>query len=298
MKRRRRFLPWLRLLRLPNAFSTAGDLLAGCALAATSLPRFSVMAAGLAALALLYTGGMALNDWSDRERDRTLHPDRPLPAGEILPHHALAGAAVLLGLGFALVVWSLGNPPLPWRLGVAAGLLGAIVLYDLFGAERAIIGPIAMGLCRAQSMALGFLLAWGTAGITKNSVAAIAAYGLLVTGLTALSQHEAPTFSRGSARRWQSVLACGMTVLYLAPVLLFPGRVALLLPCGLILALWVLSPLRGARVSLTVKRGVFTLVLFDGLICLGSERPELAVVCVLLYAGIQGSARLISQRGS
>ncbi len=298
MKRPRRFVPWLRLVRLPNALSTAGDLLAGCALGAATLPRVSVMAAGLAALAFLYTGGIALNDWSDRERDRNLHPDRPLPSGEILPRHALVGAIVLLGVGTALVAWSLAASSRALQFGMAAGLLGAIVLYDVFSTERTLVGPVAMGLCRAQSMGLGYLIVSGPAIPTGSATLAILAYGLLVACLTAMSQREGRGSTLESPGRFVPTLAVGMASLYVAPAFLFPGNVPLLLPCGLLLALWVLAPLRGGRVDLSVKRGVFTLVLFDGLICLGAGRPWFAAVCVLLYAGINGSARLISQRGS
>jgi 4-hydroxybenzoate polyprenyltransferase len=68
----------------------------------------------------------ALNDWSDRNRDRAARPEKPIPAGEISPPAALwvAGGGVLMQLAASL---PLG--PLPTLLGLIA--LGSAAAYDL-----------------------------------------------------------------------------------------------------------------------------------------------------------------------
>lgn len=52
----------------------------------------------------------ALNDWADRSRDRSAHPDRPLPLGIVSPRMAVVIAVACGGAGVLLALW-LGIPP-------------------------------------------------------------------------------------------------------------------------------------------------------------------------------------------
>ena len=93
-----------RLLRLSLAPSAVADILVGLAIGGSGrLPSLFTCAAAVLGSLLIYHGGLALNDWVDREHDARTRPERPLPSGA-LP----AGAA--FALGFAMVL-----------LGIVAG---------------------------------------------------------------------------------------------------------------------------------------------------------------------------------
>lgn len=71
------------LVRLPAGLSVPGDVLAGAALSGAR--RRPAQLLGLcAASAGLYLGGMALNDWADREVDAVERPGRPIPSAASL----------------------------------------------------------------------------------------------------------------------------------------------------------------------------------------------------------------------
>jgi 4-hydroxybenzoate polyprenyltransferase len=69
----------------------------------------------------------ALNDWADRERDASVQPTKPIPAGAVSP----PAARVVAGLGLALqLVASALLGPLPLALGLVAS--ASAVAYDLW----------------------------------------------------------------------------------------------------------------------------------------------------------------------
>src|SRR3989475_10761474 len=76
----------LALVRPPNVFTAVADSAAGLLLARRAGP-----VAGdpglwcLAASACLYLGGIALNDYFDREVDAVERPERPIPSGAVPP---------------------------------------------------------------------------------------------------------------------------------------------------------------------------------------------------------------------
>ena len=107
--------PWLIFFRvrlLPTALS---NLLLGVYLGAGSVGIGSPgrLTASLALSGCLYLFGMGLNDYRDRERDRTLHPNRPLPRGDITLGSARWGLGALFvssvalgaGLGWPTRLW-------------------------------------------------------------------------------------------------------------------------------------------------------------------------------------------------
>ena len=84
--------------------------------------------AASATTALATGGGMAINDYFDREIDRTNDPDRPIPRGAVAPRTALAFSALLF-LGAAALALTL--PAL--AIAIAAVNLAALVAYtELF----------------------------------------------------------------------------------------------------------------------------------------------------------------------
>src|SRR2546423_13726008 len=77
----------VELVRAPAALSVPGDSLAGAAAAGWPFGRRSVALS--ASAVCLYWAGMALNDYADRELDRTERPERPIPSGPGPPGVAL-----------------------------------------------------------------------------------------------------------------------------------------------------------------------------------------------------------------
>ncbi|WP_166020489.1 UbiA family prenyltransferase, partial [Streptomyces chilikensis] len=88
---------WAELLRVSALFTVPGDALAGAA-AGGGRPGVRTLGAVAASLCL-YSAGMALNDWADREEDARERPGRPLPSGRVGPGAALAAAGTLTAAG-------------------------------------------------------------------------------------------------------------------------------------------------------------------------------------------------------
>src|SRR5262245_45265315 len=91
-----------RLLRLSLTPSALADGAAGMVLGAGLWPGGPAPYLLMAGSACVYHGGMALNDWADREEDARTGRGRPIARGEIPAPGALALAVVLLVLGPAL----------------------------------------------------------------------------------------------------------------------------------------------------------------------------------------------------
>lgn len=101
---------------------------------------------------LLYTGGMILNDYLDRQVDAVERPGRPIPSGRIRAVVALRLSVIALLLG-VFGVWLFENSfywfeYTPWRATAFAGVLvAAIVSYNLTH-QRTARSVLLMGLCR------------------------------------------------------------------------------------------------------------------------------------------------------
>lgn len=145
-----------RLLRLSLAPTAAADVVAGTVAGAGRWPGgaepFFLILASLS----VYHGGMVLNDWRDREEDRRVRPDRPIPSGRIPASAAATLGFVLLAAGPAIAL--LASRPCAAALGAVA--LAALA-YDL-ALRGAWIGPALLAFCRGGNLTAGLLL--GTRG--------------------------------------------------------------------------------------------------------------------------------------
>src|SRR5436305_7903872 len=144
----------LALLRPPNVFTAIADPFAGLVLARPPGPvsgdpgRWCI-----AASACLYLGGIALNDYFDREVDAVARPARPIPSGTVPPIVAAGLGAALLAAGIAFA----GRAGTP-AIMVAAVLALAILVYDgvLKGTAA---GFLNMGVCRGLNFCMPMSLA-------------------------------------------------------------------------------------------------------------------------------------------
>src|SRR5947209_6055996 len=95
------WLPYARLLRLPNVFTAVADIaLAGAVSLAIPVNRVSFLLVALAS-ACLYCSGMVWNDYFDVEQDARERPFRPLPSGRIALRTAWLLAVALMAAGVA-----------------------------------------------------------------------------------------------------------------------------------------------------------------------------------------------------
>ena len=144
---------WGRLLRLSLAPSALADVAAGAVFAQGGFhPAGRELWTMLAASACVYHGGMALNDWADREHDARTRADRPIPSGRISARAALVVALALLALGVGLA-WSVAPSTGAWTSLAAVGAIA----YDLVG-RGPVLGPLLLALCRAANLGSGIAL--------------------------------------------------------------------------------------------------------------------------------------------
>ncbi len=211
-----------QLLRLSLTASALADAAAGLLVGARGWPAGSAPWLVLAASASVYHGGMALNDWADRQVDATVpaRSARPLASGAVAASTALAIAVVLLVLGPVLAA----SVALPSALVLAAVGVTA-VLYDLIG-RGPWLGPFLLGLCRAGNLGAallaGHLLAHAEQDSTAVDLARLAAlplaYGAYVFLVSRLGRLEDAEDAIGDRR-----VSPGALIVFIALVLLTPA---------------------------------------------------------------------------
>jgi len=181
------FRPYLLLTRVSLAPSALVDAAVGLAIGgAGQSPGWRVIVTACVASGCVFAGGMALNDWADREQDRLTRPERAIPSGAVAPMRALKFAVCLLGIG-VLLAFSLGLAP-----GLVLGAVATLAaLYDL-RLRGGWTGPAALALCRAGN--LGFGVVAGLAASAQPMELAhwlpAIGYGLYVGAISRLSPFE------------------------------------------------------------------------------------------------------------
>lgn len=209
-------LAYLRLLRISNVFTALADVTMGFLFAQAALKPLGGYLSLAAASALLYTAGMVLNDVWDVDQDRRERPERPIPSGAIpLSQARRVGVGLLLSgvvFGWAAGFVAGAEVVMPWRGGVVATLLAALVVAYDAALKRTIVGPLAMGGCRFLNVLLGMTCATtATAdalccGFSSAQLCAAGGVGVYIAGVTWFARREA-----SESPRWQ--LACASLVM-------------------------------------------------------------------------------------
>ncbi len=145
---RRRLHGYFDLVRLPNLFTAAADVLAGFLFAGGKPDEWFALIRLVAASVCLYAGGVALNDVCDAEQDTEERPHRPIPSGLIARTTALRFAGVLLVSGVAIAATVSAQ-----ALVVTTAIIASIISYNLLKGTP--LAPPVMGLCRAFNLLLG-----------------------------------------------------------------------------------------------------------------------------------------------
>ncbi|HMC10603.1 MAG TPA: UbiA family prenyltransferase [Pirellulaceae bacterium] len=304
------WLPYLRLMRLPNVFTAMADIAMGYLFVhhASTLPaNWPVLAVLIAASSLIYTAGMVLNDVYDIEVDRQERPFRPLPSGQISLGFALRLGYLLLICGVLLGTaagWlEEGNKASHWRSGIVAVVLAlAVIAYDAW-LKHTPLGPLGMGLCRM----LNALLGMSAAGIAVPSDETFLTYhtsswliagglGLYITGVTWFARSEAAESSRMQLIVSTLVIAGGIVLVALLPqwphpekkLLVADNNIAYLLFAVLALpmvrrAVTAISDPQPANVQAMIKHCILSLIMLNAAITMltSGPMPGLAIAALL-----------------
>jgi len=147
----------LALLRPGNGAVAAAAVAAGAVAAggpdAVLGPVAPQVGAACAAAFAFVGAGNALNDYLDREIDRTAHPQRPIPSGRVPARAALAASAALFGASLALGLW-ISLPALLLVASSAALMVG----YELALKSRGLPGNLAIGYLSGITFYFGGLV--------------------------------------------------------------------------------------------------------------------------------------------
>ena len=289
-----KFWTYAALLRVPNIFTAVADVTMGFLFTHAAFGRGDawVFALLVGASSALYGSGVVLNDVFDLEIDSRQRPHRPLPSGRISVASArwLGWELLLLGTALAWLAAFLAND---FRPGVVATLLaGCVVLYNGV-VKRTLLGPLAMGGCRALNVLLGMSVAAGP-WRDEHRLAAVA-IGTYIVGVTWFARTEADRSSRWHLGLASVVILGGIGLLWhlpqrcdaIVPLLkqeparwnLLMGVLALLIGMRTFRA--VLDP-TPYRVQMAVGQCILWLVFLDAAACLVVRGASGAMMVLVL----------------
>lgn len=276
-----KLLAYLNLVRMPNLFTAAADVLAGFFFAGGLVEEWPVALRLCLASMCLYAGGVALNDVCDAPRDAIERSARPIPSGRISRAAALrlSVGLLLIGVGVAATV-SIRSA----AFGTA--IVVAIVLYNAV-LKCTPLAPALMGVCRALNLSLG-LFAMPNFSIS-HAARPIALMWLYVTSVTFFARKE----TRGGGRVRLALGASGVCMAVLGLwSLRWSGYDAHFGEFRyLVIVLLVLVAHNGFRawadpspvkIQSGVKRYVMLLIVFDATLAWVSGGPPAAVIVASL----------------
>ena len=271
---------YLELGRVSNLPTCLSNVLVGCSIDATHQEGIVWGRLALVALsvALLYTGGMAMNDLFDESYDREERPDRPLPSGRLTRSSAIVFMALCLAGGVGLLVW-MGGATL--YLGLL--LLGLITLYNVTH-KRISAAFLLMGACRATVYTLAassvmwppawwFVLGFGSTLFVYTSM------------ITLIARSE----NRERLGR-QRFLSWGMPALFVPPIFLPSYVNPFLMGVGFVLGVgWMLRAIRFVwQVPPRTKDAILTwlsgMCLLDAFFLTLLDQPILFVLALGCFA--------------
>lgn len=193
---------YLELVRAPAVLTVLGDTLAGGSAAGHKLGGRRILLP--LASACLYAGGMALNDYADRNTDARERPERPIPSGRISAPKALTAAAALTVAGLGLSAAGGGRHAFAMGFPLAV----SIWTYDLLAKNHAVTGALTMAACRSLDVLMGA----GSAHL-RPALAAAGIMGGHTAAVTLLSRGEVngtTTTTAAGVAAGTGLLACAV----------------------------------------------------------------------------------------
>jgi 4-hydroxybenzoate polyprenyltransferase len=285
---------WLELLRLPNVFTAAADVMMGYLVTHGTLQRVPHFVYLVLASCLLYLSGMVLNDVFDADVDTRDRPYRPIPSGRVSLRAATAAGWALLASGL-LCAWFLSFQASDPRPGTIATLLAlCVVLYDRI-LKRTPFAPLLMGACRLVNVLLGMSLVYLSKPMPGHEIPIRRPWlpsewliaigvGTYFVGVTVFARTDARTSSRARLVTGFAIVLVGMGLLAGVPALtenpaLVIGRngwyllwaaLAVITARRCILAIAQPDP---QRVQAAVRHCVQSIIVLDAAVCVGYAGP-------------------------
>lgn len=273
--------PWLRFFRLKLWTTSLCNLATGAVAAGAVEDVPDPWLALLAGVTVtgFYLVGMGGNDLADRERDRTIAPDRPLPSGAISVRASLVavGLAGLVGLAAAAL---LPAPTIPW----SSALLLTILLYNGGAKHHPWLGPLAMGGVRTLVVLFGA----ACLGDVQAGLLPALVIGGHVFWVTRYSLEEERARETVLAHRARFVLAhtCVACVAVVAVFIATPlHHLGWIVPAGALAHL--VRARRHHSPGWFTFRSLRSLHLLDGALQLSYNSPLTAAVCALLFGAVR-----------
>lgn len=186
---------YLRLVRIANVFTTVSNIILGYFFFTTinNLDYFIIVKL-ISISAMLYTGGMVLNDYFDIKIDKKERPWRPLPSNKITKKNALV--IILFSFSYSLIFsFIMGSN----TFIITLIMITLIFLYNKF-LKNTIYGPINMGVIRSLNIVLGasqsiFLLENSLLIFDIRFLIPVFSEFFYVYAITILSKNETKEFS-------------------------------------------------------------------------------------------------------
>jgi 4-hydroxybenzoate polyprenyltransferase len=281
------------LIRWPGAVTAGANAATGFLLAhRPDSPGGRTAALGaVAGGMLIYAGGVVLNDVADAEKDRTAHPARPIPSGEVSVGAATRFGGLLLAAGVAAFA-GLANLEAG---GVALAAAAFAVLYDFVARRVRLAGCVLLGLARAFNGAAGAVAAVGGLATFVDAARFPALFSLYPGALlayTALLVWVSTFEDDGARPRWlPGFCAIALAVAAAAPWMLFarttwptsPAVPLLVLAGALVAGARDAMDVPGPGMGAVVRAGVFGFLLVDATWLFGSGRYEAGFWMILVY---------------
>ena len=186
---------YLRLVRIANVFTTVSNIILGYFFFTTinNLDYFIIVKL-ISISAMLYTGGMVLNDYFDIKIDKKERPWRPLPSNKITKKNALV--IILFSFSYSLIFSFIMESN---TFIITLIMITLIILYNKF-LKNTIYGPINMGVIRSLNIVLGasqsiFLLEDSLLIFDVQFLIPVFSEFFYVYAITILSKNETKEFS-------------------------------------------------------------------------------------------------------
>jgi 4-hydroxybenzoate polyprenyltransferase len=142
---------YLVLIRIPNLFTSPSNVIVGFSqLVLLNNANWATLLILILTSLLLYTVGIVLNDYIDRQIDRRERPTRPLPSGRISARSALV-VVVVATLSSVLAAAYVSS----FTLIIVLTIIGTIIAYDCWF-KSSTFGHMVMALSRVLNIVLGF----------------------------------------------------------------------------------------------------------------------------------------------
>jgi len=167
---------YLRLFRLGNVLIGSFAILIAAFMAAgtSMIDHWVNLIIGFFVVFCFIAGGNSLNDYVDVEIDRTAHPTRPVPSGQLTAIQARNIGIGMLVLSALLSLLTLD----PYSIGIVIIAVILMFSYEMYSKQRGLIGNITIAVMTGMVFLLaGALVGDWTANIAVGGMAALVTVG-------------------------------------------------------------------------------------------------------------------------